>query len=472
MTDAAAGTLADLIAEMHRKRSVLRGWDAVLNLSENAINDVLANGWPAGGGHPGEVVWREDPPAGPISEPGGQSAALIRVDFSLGPPVLTLGAGAAVSIRQDILTAEIRRGIVDRAGLDVSAANWSGSTPLAVTPATRLAGTAALVFAADPAAEGRHSLFLDLSGPDWTIEGAQALALDTGALALKLRDRLAPDQTRPVIVSIDFDTDPGAPSLTPSSVTLNRPRTDSGPGIVQLLIATRGGPPGGVAPGGLGPDGAGTDVANPIPAADGASYSLMIGSGNVIPEIVEKFNGGTGLVKLVAVPPEASATSWFAQTRNAMQYSGSISADGAFPPIESQAELHMRFAGSKDEGLALATYVSPSSNIQPQLVLSATYPISVTGEGARAKIALGAKAASVQAAGVAENAVKPRLEQFLNGDIAADMSAITLDVVSTFALQTISLPGSLLELRHVAMPGDLLITGTILRTEPPGPASR
>ena len=237
--------------------------------------------------------------------------------------------------------------------------------------------------------------------------------------------------------------------VEPASLKLNTMQSSEGDRVLQFLFATSGEPP----------DSASTNVLDPVPSGSGFDYSLMIGSKAVIQDIVVPgFNQGTGLVKLVAVPPASPAGAWYAQTRNPMQFQGTVRFGGAYPEASHQTEMGMNFLGSLAGGLAVAPYTGPNSNISLQLGVSATYPLKTSSDGQQ--VAITAGPASVTATGLAENAVKAQLESFLNDGIKSDMTGVSLAAISNFVQKNLTFPGHALAMSEAHFPGDFLILGT------------
>ena len=184
----------------------------------------------------------------------------------------------------------------------------------------------------------------------------------------------------------------------------------------------------------------------------------MISSKAVIQDIVVPgFNQGTGLVKLVAVPPASPAGAWYAQTRNPMQFQGTVrlAVSTRKPP---KTEMGMNFLGSLAGGLAVAPYTGPNSNISLQLGVSATYPLKTSSDGQQVEITAGP--ASVTATGLAENAVKPQLESFLNDGIKSDMTGVSLARDIELCPEEPDLPRPAPAMSEAHFPGDFLILGT------------
>ena len=295
-----------------------------------------------------------------------------------------------------------------------------------------------------------RSVVLDFSSAEFALENMPSGPLDESAILDQLRRRSAAAPQRLVVAAVDFGEPANELALEPTSLKLNAMQSSEGGRILQLLFATGGEPP----------ESASTNVLDPVPSGSGFDYSLMISSKAVIQDIlVPGFNQGTGLVKLVAVPPASPAGAWYAQTRNPMQFQGTVRFGGVYPEVSHQTEMGMNFLGSPAGGLAVAPYTGPNSNISLQLGVSATYPLKVSSDGQQVEITAGP--ASVTATGLAENAVKAQLESFLNDGIKSDMTGVSLAAISTLRPEEPDLPGPCSRDERGPLPGRFLDPGNL-----------
>lgn len=453
-----AAAMQGLLAEMHGA-SVLNGWDAVVCLSESAINKVLESGWNSQypQGHlQGNTVWCD----GLNHTDGGSLANLQHLEYELGPPQIELQPNSLdVTVRQPLMKANLKSGHAKVSSnfsitecpfhVNDSRVTWNESVPLASQQAT-VEGRASVSVVQDRTSAQSFSVTLNLQAGK-----LQLLGLLSGAnhpsLADRLQQSLAAASLKPVLATVSVADDGTHEALRPTTLQANCPPSDRGK-MLQLFMGTQGTVP------------QSTAINVPAHVLDTleSDYSLMISSQVMVQNvIVDRYNKGTGLVKLVAVAPQTDDQPWHAQTRNPMQYQGTISFGGAYPDIKRQAELGMNFVGTPSTGLSVQTYISPDSNIELQLGVSATYPLSISGTGIGQQLQLNPGPASVSATGLAETTVKPQLDSFLNNDIKNDMAAISLSVVSDFALKTMQFPGHIPKFEHVQFPGDLLIVGSL-----------
>lgn len=419
-----SATLDNFLTELNVRQSVLQGWTAALHLTETAVNQIVQSQWSALESKPVKAVWTNS------------ARDRLQLGFQLGDPVVQLQAGHdSVLVRHAILDPSVQTGDAAARRLSAPSAYLESTVPVSTT-----------------VSGDEHSVVLNFAASSSAIYGINASEINAPAAAQSIGKWFADQNTGIPVTTVNFGNLAGVASLQPSSMKLNAIQTSAGNRILQILIATQGNQPTATR----------LDVGEPIPTESGISYSLIINSKAVVQDvIVPGYNKGTGQVKLVAAAPDSESGAWHAQTRNPMQYHGRISCIAGNVNTESQSQSGMNFLGTSDSGLMLKTYESPGNTISLQLSLSASYPITVSGSGLNQKIQLTATPASVAATGVAENAVKPQLEEFLNKDIMHDMTGISMDPVSSFALRSLSFPGHVPNMKTVQFPGDFVVVGTL-----------
>jgi hypothetical protein len=454
-----ATTVDDLVAEMHAKGSVLQGWDVLLNLPEATIGKVVRKQWSAAA--PAGTERLAAVRLNGVQQVQGESHALLtQIDLELGPPSIQLQSGRpTLTVRQSFLSAQIKSGTI-RAGTstdpgdyvfaaDDPGAIWGPAETAVLPQDSGVNATVPLSVVPGSTAAAPRSVVLDFSSAEFALENMPSGPLDEPAILDRLRRRSAAAPQRLVVAAVDLGEPANELALEPASLKLNTMQSSEGDRVLQFLFATGGEPP----------DSASTNVLDPVPSGSGFDYSLMIGSKAVIQDIVVPgFNQGTGLVKLVAVPPASPAGAWYAQTRNPMQFQGTVRFGGAYPDVSHQTEMGMNFLGSPAGGLAVAPYTGPNSNISLQLGVSATYPLKTSSDGQQ--VAITAGPASVTATGLAENAVKAQLESFLNDGIKSDMTGVSLAAISNLVQKNLTFPGHALAMSEAHFPGDFLILGT------------
>lgn len=452
-------TIEALLAEIHRKGTVLRGWTAALSLSEAAVHSLAESQWAA----PPKLAlaWAESVEPGD----GERRASVVHVEIHLGAPRFALAGGEnAVSIRHPARAATLKRGTLKVVGPATAAglrcdpddprAVWSEPAPLSLARGACVEGSAPLAVVPHGTAPNTRVVALDLDAARFGHRGLGAPDAVQAALSARLGPALCAGQSPLHLAALDLGPGATRSALRPTSLKLNVAQAKSGARALQLLI---GGPEG---------EPAETSVAldEPVPIASGSDYSLVIDSKVVIKDIVSDFNVEPGLVKLAAVDPastEDAGAAWYAQTRNPMQFQGSISCGDVFAPIQNNATLGMAFKGSQAEGLVLSSYADSGGNIALQLAVAGNFPVTVSGSGPDQRVSLSSGPTSVAASGVAENAVKAQLQAFLGSDISRDMGKVSFDTATQLLLKRLSLPGKLPRILHAQIPGDLALAGSL-----------
>lgn len=404
-------TLEALLGEMGAKKSVLGGWAAAFCLSEKAVVELAGGAWPA------------------LSRLSLPAAGL---ELELGERRLGLdGDGCRLLLRQEVLRGTRRRG--------------PGGPAVELGPA-HLEGWAPLVLA--EAGAGSRALALDLSELRLALVGGGRRRLAGRPLAAAF----AEGRTRVELAAFDLLPDTRQRRMQITSLLLHSATTSSGRPMLQLLVGSGGDI-----------ERPGVDLGEPVPVESGADYSLIADSRIVFSDLVTEFNAKPGLVKLVAVPPAPGENgAWTAQVRSPMSFGSRVTWGRAIAPIESHAVMGLRLAGA-DGGLVLSSYLDPSSNLSPQLTVSGTFPLVVSGAGASQELRLGAGGSSIEARGVAELNVKPQLESFLGGDIRPNLESLSFAQITGLLFDKLALPLHLPRIDAAHLPGDLLLAGRLER---------
>lgn len=268
MTTSSA-TVADLITQMNRDPTVMNGWDIVLNVLLDPVDDLFA------------LMFREHAPGTwqtvdvsycelvPNPLGAGEIIAYTAVQATLSQPALSF-----VADNQNILTVTFSAdGTLRQAGTpapagfnpatdcrpDDPALDWA-ARPLAAEPFT---ATVPLV-AIQGSAQSGSTFQAVLNFPAGSFLFP---ALDQGpnpsTLSTQLRAYLA--RTNVSYVLSEIQSDAGSPSsLTPTSFRINTLRTNAGKNILQFFIATVGTPQATLT----------VNANEPVP--DGSQFTLMI----------------------------------------------------------------------------------------------------------------------------------------------------------------------------------------------------
>lgn len=446
------GAVNDLFTHLHEKQAVLRGWTAALSLTEEAVEAIVHSVWP---GQKVAVAWAESVDPGE----GERNANVSSLELELEAPRITLGgdANGNIVVRQPVKTAALKIGLLAVSGPasgvrvdpDDARVSWSAPAPVASPQGASLQTTTRLAVAAGVrgGTADVHSVVLDLANAAFDHGGLDAASADHIALAARIGSVIADGQAQLRIASLDLSAGANGSAFQPSSLQLNVAQATSGARFLQLLVGGPDGPP----------KTRSIAVDEPVPGGSNMDFSLLVASAPIIDDLVTQFNQGPALVKLVAVD---SGVASYAQTRNSMQYSGTVTFGKAYPPVHNNATLNMYLKGTASNGLALSGVIEPDSNLQLQLGAEGDFPVTVSGTGSDQTVSLTAGRTSVTATGMAENAVKDRLEGFV-GDISSGLTRISLKPVTDLLLNRLVLPGRTPTIQHAQIPGDLVLLGTL-----------
>lgn len=457
-----AKAIEPLLIEMYEQQSVLQGWDIVINLLESAISDFVTNQWVKCGNQSGSLIWCSDA----FDLMGEHLSSVTQLGFMFSDPSVEFQASkASATIKFDIIGGELKTGIlrVDddfkpdecEGNIEDSRVKWGYSKSFDSSDKIYVACTVPFSLVNNETTTNIHSVSLNLLAGSFSLDNIKIDGVDASAITQKLKQWFVGKIKQFKVAS--FDSSLVREWIEPNSVNpeINVIETNDGVRLLQIFF---------------GPENNSqskspkVEIEEPIPSESNVAFSVMINSRILIQDMVKRFNKGMGLVKLVAIAPKSPSGNYFAQVRNPMAYEGTVDFGGFYPEIKNHAELGMNFSGSPKNGLAISYYTSPGSNIDLQLKITGNYAVKIDGSGKNQIIRFLAGAYSVAATGLAENTVKPQLEDFLEG-IKDDMNAITLDGFTKFVLQDMSFPGHFAEIKQAETPGDFIILGTLQKND-------
>lgn len=443
--------MAHLVA-MQDGPSVPEGWDIMLNLSQQAVQALVVSNWTRALGANGDrpLLW-----VAPGEVDGEHDIVVVK--SALPRPEVSLNAAdqaAHVDFEIDSGTLQVGRaraglvsGLTDRRAL-VDSGEVSWSEPVEITPQNPLQLSGSIPVTADAAADGRSfSIGLDWQGADFTLSGSKG-HVSSQAVRQALQHWLADQKLDGRIGTLKLADGGATTVLTPASVVARMVASSDGRPMLQILTGPS-----------LGAKAPAADASVPYP--DGHDFSLVVSSKATMAMIANGYNLGTGVVKLVSVPPQDGQRHWFAQVHQPMVFDGSFGNQNGEVYVRDHAEFYMRFGGSADEGLTLFTHTDPNSTVRLHLELAAHYPVAISGEGADQVVGLREGAQSVTGDGFYEAIVKPQLEAFLHGDIKTDMSKVRMTALSDLVLRDLTLSGHGLRFEIAALPAELLILGSL-----------
>ncbi len=450
MSEPPSPGLSALLVALRNNPAVPEGWDAVLSLSESAVQSLVRSNYAGASqttagrsllwvspdqvnGHHDVVQVKADLPAPAVSLSVSDQAA--HVNFGIDSATLQSGkAPAAVVSRLADSHAVVASGAVA----------WSD--PVAITQQNPLQLSGSIPVAVAAAADNRSfSIGLSLADGHLTLS-SQQVGIANQAVKQNVQKWLAASGQ---IGNLKVRDGAAATVLTPASVKTRVAAAVGGQPVLQILT---GSSPGAAAPAASAP------APHPFPH----DYCLIVSSKATMTTIANGYNLGTGNIKLVSVPPQDGQVHWFAEVHEPMVFEGRFGNQQGETYVTDHAKLYMRFGGSTDQGLQLFTYVDPGSTIQLQLELAAHYPIGISGTGVDQNIGLQNGAQSVTANGFYEAIVQPQLEAFLNGDIKSDMSKVRMTAISDLILRDLTLSGHQMQFDVAALPAELVIAGALI----------
>jgi hypothetical protein len=444
-----------LLVGMQDSPTVPDGWDAVLNLSQSAVESLVRSNWDGASGIAGNrsLLW-----VGPADVDGQHDLITVKTDLPLPAIGLNVAEQAVeVSFAIDCGTMLVARApaeLVSRLG-DAASVGGSDeiawSAPIAITAENPLQLGGTIPVAVEAAIDRRsYSIALNLADADLALSGRGIEDFSTEAANQSLESWLAAHKLSGQIGRLELCDGAETTILTPSVVMARMAASLNGGPVLQILLAAA---PGATAPASVAP------VLHP----DGQDFSLMVSSKATMTMIANSYNTGTGEIKLISLPPEDGQAHWIARVHEAMIFRGTFSnPEGGEVYATDYASQYMCFGGSTDQGLKLFTYIDPRSTVKLELDLAAHYPVGISGAGADQVLGLQEGAQSVTGDGFYEGIVRPQLEKFLTGDIRSDMTRVRLTEISNLVLRDLTLSGHELRFDVAALPGELLVAGALI----------
>lgn len=452
----APGMMA-LLSRMRATPSVPNGWDAMLTLSQSAVTSLVLSDWQgmAPADDTRSLLWVKPGDVNGLHEVVEVKTDLPRpaVGLNLADQTVDLGFTIDNGVMQfgkapSALLSRLR----DRRSSD-AAELVSWSAPIAITAANPVQLAATVPVGVQTASDGQSlSIGLTLADAMLTLSSGGEGARSTDAGGNDLAAWLASHKISHQIGNLTLRSAAEASVLTPAAVTVRIAASHDGQPLLQILTGTS--PAASLA--------APLTTNDPVPHPEGQDFSLTVGSGATMAMVVNGYNLGSGVVKLLSLPPSGDQPHWFAQVHEPMVFEGTFGNQDGEIYVTDRAQFYMRFGGSTQDGLKLFTYTDPASTIHLDLDLAAHYPVGISGTGADQMVGLNEGAQSVTAKGFYEAIVQPQLETFLTGDIRSDMSRVRMTAVSEFLLRDLALSGHGLQFDIAALPGELLVAGSLV----------
>lgn len=512
-------TVDDMLKQMFTAQAVLKGWDCVLNMLEDPVNQFLA------------VQYKEKyPSAKPMTVAVGFCQAIsagpstvlayTRLSVDLGPPLLAFQSNNHnyVAVTQVIQSGYFQTGskIVPAKdakcevppNLDDPAIQWGDKTPIDVSKKPTVEGTVALgkvqglVTPSNPDGttgnkDDAHSVILDFTKGSFV---ARNLNIDTddAQVNLQLSNWFVTNAIQYIINTVVFNDATTLKSLQPTKFKLNVLTTNSNKNVLQIFITTTGQQQSNLT----------INVNEPIP--DGFHNSLMINTKIMFQDIfVHSFNKQSTNLQVESLDPGNDFTAWSAQVS-----SGSVSGEAKFDNTSTSENRiaasgntvtwplnGLKFAVTENLGISLtynakktvnfqhrsytcvssqySSYCSWSSwsdySVVVDVTLTGNYPITVNNVDGVQEVQIASAPPSVTVTppdltptGPCEcndNDLKILVGNILKKQVPAklqdSMAGIKFTPVSVFALYNLLFPtNDFIVMQQAYVPGDLVVLGT------------
>lgn len=517
---ASEATLDKMLDQMYNTQAALKGWDCVLNMLEQPVNQYLA------------AQYQEKYSAAKpmtvacgfcTTVPLGKNTVLAFTSFTveLGPPLLAFQANNNnfVEVTQPILSGSIKKGSKLVAGKNASCPDpldlndpdidWEDPQTIDVSSKPRLDGTVGLGkvqglvqpknpdgTSGDPA--DAHSVILDFSKGSFV---ARNLNIDTddAQLNLQLSNWFVNNPIQYIVNTVVFNDISTLKSLQPTRFLLNVLTTNSKKNILQLFITTTGNQQSNLT----------INVNEPIP--DGYHNSLMVNTKIMFEDIfVKSFNKQSTDLQVACIDPGDDFTTWKAQVTK-----GTVTGQATFNNTRT-SETRISASGNsitwpldglvfdrtKNLGISLtytanrtvnfqhrtyncssgpygASYCSWSSwndhSVDVNVTVTGNYSLAVTKTGLDARVQIATTLPNVtvtppdlKPTGPCEcndNDLKIQVGEILRQQVPVALKnaigGITFDSVSVFALYNLLFPAQdFIMMKAAYVPGDLVILGT------------
>ncbi|OJT18195.1 hypothetical protein BO221_42730 [Archangium sp. Cb G35] len=497
-----------LLEQMYQNQAVLKGWDVVLNMLEDRVNDFIKEQFKKKVGPQEEEVITVGFCQTFLNPEGeGQIAAYTRFNITLGPPLVQFqqNNSAYVAMTQKILKGSLDKGAL-KVGNDWDPAKncnlsdpgikWRHTDlPLDGNPSLNFSVPITVVNGLVQSRDGStntHSVVLDFA--KGTVI-AQNIKVDTDNAELnnRLSAYFQTTERKYIINTVVFDDKTTLPSLRPSSFRLNVLGTNSKKQILQLFITTSGKQQNNLT----------IDVNEPIP--DGYENSLMINTKIMFEDIfvhsfnqagnlaVEAVNPGPDFKAYSAKISKGSVTSRIDWGKDYDKFRLSSSSNDLTTDItglkfqrREKGGLDLHFIAKPSVGFEYRTQMKNprggyywtgwrSSSVDVNLNMTGTYAITTGGEGKNQFIQIASAPPEVN---VDNTDIKPTgpcecndndlklqvintMAKSVPQALAKQMAGVEFKAISLFALYNLLFPAkTLIQTKECYLPGDLLVLGT------------
>jgi hypothetical protein len=281
-----------------------------------------------------------------------------------------------------------------------------------------------------------------------------AVVLEPPMGAFDVRPTTAAAPGARTLLTISGAAPAGIEAMRPTDVAASVRTTPAGGQVLNLYIATGGtAPPATVAP------------TVPLPTVDGAAWTLIVSGQHLFQDlIVDGFNNRSQHLKLEAVGPDAGTRNgWFARSVHRVLFQGTVSW-GEGPPFARQhAQFGVELRGSPEGSLAISTYRSKGSNVDPQISVEQSYHLACDGAAGAQQLRLMGSSAVVQGTtGIAERTLVPIARALLGQELKDDLESVSLSACTDLLKGNFGLADCQPVIRQGGIPGDLVLIGDLL----------
>jgi len=455
-------TLDYLLGQMAQDKEVLNGWDAVLNVLEDAINQFFQSQFATMTSGSNQMTISQIFCGPKLDSPHGSYCTVTQFSFTLAAPSFAFTGGSnTVDVTQAIVSGSTKSGTMPvDAGFqpsscgckpDDSRVTWGPEKTIDVGAKPTVTAQVGLTTVTGTVDPNTHKVVLDFAQGSFTINNVTIDGVTSADLANQIKSWFATHSVAYELLSLNFSNASSLPSLTPTQFKFNVITTNAGNTIVQILIVTTGSPSAGD-----------PIVTEPVPTASGYTCSLMINSRIVFTDILcAGFNGAGKPFKLHPQSPSA-AEGYSASISPPLHFSGSFSYGSCCNRHTVTYSLYLggTYTGTAKSGFYLYQSITPKGNVGNTITTTATNPVQLSGSGAAQTITISPQPPNVTVTGGASGTINTELRAILAGDFTVAMAGISFASVSYFALRNVLFPGNLMKMSVVEVPTDLVIVGT------------
>ena len=478
----------DVLTEMNKVGTVLNGWDAVFNLTEEQVNANFLAQWQKRESDP-SFFWVIPEQVSKVTNPQTKVTTVTTWNMTLSAPRIQFVQNnpGNVELFMDIISGNYAYGveingqytpIVPKTPIDPKRnppPSIKGNVPLA-----KVQGQV----------QTQHDVVLDLGAGSFS-----GLNLDVDSGNPTFNDTISTyvQNTKAVfkIGTLDYKNVTLLAALTPTQFRLNTTTTNSGLNLLQIFITTNGTPSSSL----------GININEPVP--EGYQCSLLINTQVLFNQIfVQSYQGGAfGMQAINPGGGSASTNPWSAQIASG-SITGQVQPDGDFRISDSSNAVTidltgMKFTVTPTTGLqasfqrqftqSFQYYYCPppppcgisqcywaSASLPVTISINFPMPLVVSGAGQNQSVQIQTSPASPVIDGTLDSSgpctcnnrnvqeqFLSQLRQQLPAPLVAGVN-VQFKSVSLFALENLLFPGqSFIQLQAAYAPGDMAVFGSL-----------